>query len=404
MSSGSAAPDVNLKARGLPVHLVVAVVAVVLTITLLSRSKDVEDVDGGEERSAFWLLWLIFWFLLRLVQLCLGLAVLLLVVLVTRQRSMLYVPNPPGSQRSPSNNPYGHRSPATPWTLPYEDVWIFAEDGVRIHGWLVYQAPQQWAKNEAPYTFLYFHGNAGNIGHRLENINDMHKKLRCNILIIDYRGYGDSEDGGGPCEKGFMMDAMATYRWVMERIRNPPSGHHAKMSADRILLFGRSIGGVVATCLFAELLKQNQLAAEGERLALPAGLVLENTFTCLRDMAVQVFPFLRILRPLLRSPIVFDEWKASQAIEYIGRHYKPWCCCLLSGLQDEIVPPAQMRCLHELLKENRPRVLKYFIFRNGGHNDTPARAGEEYWTSFNKFMDLVSETAEERRAAIEAER
>jgi len=393
--SGAAAPDVDLKKRGLPLHVVVGAAAVVLAALLLGRSAG--DEEGNEQGSTFWLLWLILWGLLRLTQLLLGLALILLVVLVARQRSILYVPTPPGTQRSPSCNPYGHRSPAT-WSLPYEDAWIFAEDGTRLHAWLVYQAPEKWSKAEAPYTFVYFHGNAGNIGHRLENVRDMHRRLEANILIVDYRSYGDSEDGGGPCEKGFMMDAVATYRWLVGRLRSSSGQRPVKMSADRILLFGRSIGGAVASNLFAHLLREHQAGVDGA-LPLPAGIVLENSFTSLRDMAVQVFPFLRAVSLLLCSPIIFDEWKAKESLQYISRHHEHWCCCLLSGLQDEIVPPAQMRQLHNILKESRPKVLKYFIFQHGGHNDTPHRAGEEYWQSFQKFMDATAESEAERLAS-----
>uniref|UniRef100_A0A7S0B987 Serine aminopeptidase S33 domain-containing protein n=1 Tax=Pyrodinium bahamense TaxID=73915 RepID=A0A7S0B987_9DINO len=395
MAGGSAAPDVDLKSRGVPRYVVVGGLAVVIVVFLLGRNAQRESEGSDEVSSPYWLLWLMVWGLVRLIQLCLGLVLLLLVVLVARQRSIIYVPTPPGTQRSPSNNPYGYRSPAT-WSLPYEDAWVFAEDGTRLHAWLVYQDPEKWTKEEAPYTLVYFHGNAGNIGHRLENVKDMHKKLRINILIVDYRGYGDSEDGGGPCESGFLMDAIATYRWLVERMRNPPSGQHAKMSADRILLFGRSIGGSVAIRLFAQLFRMHLRASDRTALPLPAGLILENTFTSLRDMAVQVFPFLRIVSLLLRSPIIFDEWRAAESLEFLSRHYEHWCCCLLSGLQDEIVPPSHMRQLHEILKENRPKVLKYFRFPHGGHNDTPNKGGEEYWKSWEKYMDLVTETEAER--------
>lgn len=58
------------------------------------------------------------------------------------------------------------------------------------------------------------------------------KARNLNILILDYRGYGDSEDGPGCNEAGFMMDARATYRWLVDRIRNPPAKEKANMSLD----------------------------------------------------------------------------------------------------------------------------------------------------------------------------
>mmetsp|Transcript_76166 Transcript_76166/g.227005 ORF Transcript_76166/g.227005 Transcript_76166/m.227005 type:complete len:401 (+) Transcript_76166:78-1280(+) len=398
--SKSAAPDVDLKSQGLPCYAIVSGIAIVVSVLLLGRGAQPVGEDG-EQSSPFWLLWLVLWGLVRLVQVCLGILFILLCVLVARQRSIIYVPVPPGTQRSPSNNPYEFRSPAT-WRLPYEDAWIFTEDGTRLHAWFVYQAPEKLTEGEVPYTFVYFHGNAGNIGHRLQNIKQMHERLRINILIVDYRGYGDSEDGDGPSERGFLKDAVATYRWLVERIRNPPTGQHPRMSADRILLFGRSIGGVVAVRLFAQLLEAHLSAWDGA-LPLPAGLMLENTFTSISAMAVEVFPFLRAVSLLLRPPLIFDQWSAVDSIKFLSRNYRQWCCCLLSGLQDELVPPSQMRHLHSLLKENRPKVLKYFLFAEGGHNDTPHKGGEEYWISCRKFMDLVAETEAERLSGRNAQ-
>jgi len=398
--STQVAPDVDLKSRGIPWQVVVGGFVTLLVVAILGHQASARDTDDEDETGfPFWQLWLLLWGVVRLMQLLLALVFMFLIILVVRQRSILYVPTPPGTQRSPGNNPYNLRSPAS-WKMPFEDVWVATEDGTRIHGWLVYQPPDDWQGDEAPFTFVYFHGNAGNIGHRLENIRDMHQRLRVNVLIIDYRGYGNSEDGPGPSESGFMMDAIGTYRWIIDRINNPVRNQVVKMRADRILLFGRSIGGAVAIRLFAHLLKEQleqKRRAEDLSLPLPAGLVLENTFTSLRDMAVQVFPFLRFLSFLLRPPLIFDEWKGADGLKFVTRHLDHWCCCLLSGLQDEIVPPIQMRQLHGILKEARPKVLKFFVFQHGGHNDTPTRGGEDYWKSFRRYMELVSESEGDRR-------
>jgi len=269
-----------------------------------------------------------------------------------------------------------------------------------VNAWLVYQplATCQKLPGGVPFTLVYFHGNAGNIGHRLENIRDMHDKLKVNVLIVDYRGFGDSEDGSGPTQSGFEMDAMATHRWLVERIRNSSQPEVTKMSEDRILFFGRSIGGAVAISLMTDLLRAKLNAGAGDDvLPLPAGLVLENTFTGLKDMAVQIFPFLSVVSFLLRPPLVFDPWDSTGSLDYLTKNHENWCCCLLSGLQDQIVPPEQMSRLHGILKEHRPKVLKFFRFPTGGHNDTPMRGGAEYWVSFQKFMALVVTSEEERR-------
>jgi len=398
-TEGKAAPDVDLQSRGLR-HATVAVfaVAVLLICRHVTQTSDVdkEKEAGADEEvvgSELWLVWTLLWALWRLLQFGLGCALLVLIVLVVRQRSILYVPVPPNMHRSPKENPFMLRSPER-WNLPFKDVYITTEDNVKLHAWLVHQGinPQ---KDQVPYTFVYFHGNAGNIGHRLDNIRDMHSKLGVNVLIVDYRGYGDSEDGSGPCEAGFMMDAVATYRWLVDYIRSSKENRVCRMSEDRILLFGRSIGGVVAIRLMSDLLRAKMEKPEGA-LPLPAGLIIENSFTSLRDMAVTLFPFLKFFGPLLRSPLIFDEWRAADALQFLAQNHKEWGCCLMSGQQDQIVPPAQMRQLHELLKQDRPQVLKFVLVKHGGHNDTPTQGGALYWDAFVRFMDSVAEKEQVR--------
>jgi len=327
-------------------------------------------------------------------------AFLCLASLVAKQRSILYVPVPPETKRSPKENP-GHMTSPGHFAnkLPFEDLMIETEDGVKINAWFIYH-PVANCQKAVPYTFVYFHGNAGNIGHRMDNLKDMYMKLGINILILDYRAYGDSEDGSGPTEANFMKDAFASYRWLVDRIRNPPANEVTRMSADKIMFFGRSIGGCVATGLTAMLLKKRLDGNDKECLPLPAGVVLENSFTTLSDMAVTLFPFLSYLKPLLRWPMIFDEWRSADNLRYVAKHHSDWCCCLLSGMKDQVVPPAQMMQLASIIRENKPTIFKFFRFPNGGHNDTPTMGGRDYWESFDKFMKEAVRTEDERLESL----
>jgi dipeptidyl aminopeptidase/acylaminoacyl peptidase len=144
---------------------------------------------------------------------------------------MLYHPAIPDERyRYPQNMPPGFRNPKENG-MDYEDVYVKTRDGVKIHAWLVKANPSP----KLCRTLLFFHGNAGNIGSRLPNIEILVKKLNTNVLIIDYRGYGNSE--GTPSEDGLRLDAEATLEWALnsELINN-----------DRIFVFGRSLGGAVA--------------------------------------------------------------------------------------------------------------------------------------------------------------
>ena len=81
--------------------------------------------------------------------------------------------------------------------LPYESHFIQTIDGVTINVVLIKQDPD---KISSVPTIVYLHGNAGNVGHRLQNVHEMYHYLSCNILLVEYRGYGLSK--GSPSESG----------------------------------------------------------------------------------------------------------------------------------------------------------------------------------------------------------
>ena len=99
--------------------------------------------------------------------------------------------------------------------LAYEDVFFEAADGVKLHGWWVPQAG-------AP-VLVWFHGNAGNISHRLENIKLLHDLAGVQVFIFDYREYGRSQ--GRISREGTFLDAAAAYRYVAET-RGIPGRRH----------------------------------------------------------------------------------------------------------------------------------------------------------------------------------
>jgi pimeloyl-ACP methyl ester carboxylesterase len=116
-----------------------------------------------------------------------------------------------GIPRRPRQNPRRYRSPQE-HDLPFESHKITCSDGVMIHAWLILQ-PQP-TTSTVP-TILFFHGNAGNIGLRLPNAVQMYQHLKCNILMVEYRGYGDS-DSVAPSEAGLKLDAEASLRFALD--------------------------------------------------------------------------------------------------------------------------------------------------------------------------------------------
>ncbi|MGZ0019917.1 alpha/beta hydrolase [Nitrosomonas sp. wSCUT-2] len=145
--------------------------------------------------------------------------------------------------------------------LEYASVDIPTSDGETLHGWWV---PVTGAKG----TVLLFHGNAGNISHRI-NYLTMFSKLGYNVLLLDYRGYGQSS--GKPSESGTYLDAQAAWRYLTETKGIAP---------ERIVLFGESLGGAVAAWLAAK-----------EK---PGLLVLASAFTSVPELASELYPFLPV--------------------------------------------------------------------------------------------------------------
>ena len=169
---------------------------------------------------------------------------MMLGVIFTQQSSMLYqnnVPQLPKSPRDPRLPPEMRLSPDARG-LPFEDLrdsqLLSALDGeppVRLHGWLLLQPLP--LRERAP-TLIYSHGNAGNIAFRMDDLERQYRTLGANILIYDYRGYGDSE--GTPSEAGLIADAEACLRYLRSR---------DDIDKDRIVAFGRSLGGAVSLAL-----------------------------------------------------------------------------------------------------------------------------------------------------------
>ncbi len=230
--------------------------------------------------------------------------------------------------------------------LDYEEVIFKTEDRKTLHGWFF---PNQ----AATPVLIFFHGNAGNISHRLDNVVHLLKQ-GLGVFIFDYRGYGKST--GRPSEKGIYKDGLAAYDYL-HRKRNVPPG--------QILLFGRSLGAAVA----AEVALKRRVR----------GLIMESAFTTTKDMA-KTMPLFALLSPLL--PANYNN------MEKIGRISVPKL--IIHGEEDDIVPIAMGRKLYEAA--GPPKF--FYPLPHAGHNDTYVAGGPAYFQTLNKFAkDLKIENA-----------
>ncbi len=221
--------------------------------------------------------------------------------------------------------------------LAYEDVFLTAADGVKIHGWYV---PAEDARG----AVLFCHGNAGNISHRLPTLELLHE-LRFSTLIFDYRGYGRSE--GAPGEKGTYLDAQAAWDHLVTARKTPP---------QRIVVFGRSLGGAVAA----------HLAAENA----PGAIVLDSAFTSIPDLARRMYPIYPVG---LLARVRYDT---------LARMKRVRCPVLvIHSRDDEIVPFRHGRRLFEAAGEP-----KQFLALRGGHNEAFLASAGRYKESLSGFL------------------
>ena len=224
------------------------------------------------------------------------------------------------------------------FSLPFEDVWFTSSDSVRLNGWLI--------PASSPNRLLLFcHGNAGNISHRLDNVRLLYS-MGISVFIFDYRGYGLSQ--GSINEKGFYLDSEAAYEVARE---------WAEKHGAKLVIFGRSLGGIAATHLGAT-----------KRCD---GLILESTFTNMGAMASAHFP-LPFAETLLKHRLNAAGQIVQVRVPILFFH----------GDRDKVVPIKLGRKLFEAA----PNPKEFVVIPGAGHNDTYFVGGSAYFKKIESFF------------------
>ena len=142
----------------------------------------------------------------------------------------------------------------------YEECKLITPDGETLVCFLIRPSNKLLSRK---VTVLMFHGNAGNIGHRVPIAKVIEEHSGCNIFMLEYRGYGLST--GEPDEAGLVVDAQTALDYIRQ---------HNDTKGNDIIVYGQSIGGAVAV----------QLVAKNQEEEDVKGLILENTFTSMRKL------------------------------------------------------------------------------------------------------------------------
>ncbi|KAI9843195.1 MAG: hypothetical protein M1837_006557 [Sclerophora amabilis] len=228
-----------------------------------------------------------------------GIAAVLSGVLYFKQNELIYPRNlPPGARSEvPRPSDFGYSD--------FEELHLPTPDGETVGAFLIKPTNKSQAQN---VTILMFHGNAGNIGHRVPIGLKLQEDNGCNVFMLEYRGYGFST--GTPDEQGLLIDAQTALDYIKDR---------PDLKNTKLVVFGQSLGGALSIQLVAKNQDKQNIAA----------LILENTFTSMRKLIPSAFPPAKYLARLCHQ-----VWPS----ECILPNIKDIPILFLSGLQDEIVP------------------------------------------------------------------
>ncbi len=224
--------------------------------------------------------------------------------------------------------------------LLYENVKFRTRDGLKLTGWYI---PAQ----NAQLTVLFCHGNGGNMTHRLDTINILNE-LGVNCFIFDYRGYGESQ--GKPSEEGTYLDAEAAWKWLTE---------NKKVAGKNIIIFGRSLGGSVAT----------HLAGSVQ----PKGLIVESSFTSYIDIGKKFYPYM---------PVRFFAAFSYRTIDFIRSVHCP--VMIIHSRNDEVIPFEFGLKLYSAANEP-----KEFVEIFGAHNDGFLFSGQTYRQGWSQWLEFI---------------
>lgn len=223
--------------------------------------------------------------------------------------------------------------------IEFENLQLITSDNETLHAWYI---P---AEKPTTQTVLFFHGNAGNISHRLETIKIYHQ-LGFNFLIFDYRGFGISS--GKPSEQGTYIDADTVWNFLV---------NEKNLSTEDIIIAGRSLGGGVAS----ELAKKVQ----------PRLLILESTFTSMPDVSAVHYPFMPT------NLIVKHRY---ETIKKLPEIHCP--IIFVHSKKDEVIPFSQSQRNYSVANEP-----KQFIEISGGHGSGFLLSKQSYVTELKKALE-----------------
>jgi len=218
-----------------------------------------------------------------------------------------------------------------------EEFFVNTSDHIKIQGLYL-------PLTNSDRLLIYFHGNAGNIYHRIPDLIQL-QRFGVNVIGVSYRGYGKSE--GTASEEGIYQDGDAVFKYVTETL-----GFHQ----SNIIIFGRSIGTAVAINI------SNNKEIGGLILVSPLtsgkAYVKAQNLNIFSSLAGNSFNNLKKIKNI-RAPLL-----------------------IIHGTDDRIIPIS----MGKEVFDNAPSKKTFIKIEGANHNNLQDMYGQPYWASIFDFI------------------
>ena len=218
-----------------------------------------------------------------------------------------------------------------------QEIFIESGDDVKLQSYFI-------ANKQSKRLLIYFHGNAGNISHRLKDLIQL-KHLGVNVLGVSYRGYGKST--GKVSEEGIYEDGTSTLEYAVQKLGFPLS---------EIYILGRSIGSTVAIN-----------TSQHKSLA---GLILVTPLSSGSEQA-------KAMGLGSVSSLAGNSFNNMSKVKNIK------CPTLIiHGTNDRVIPFFMGQEIYQNLN-----TLKTFVsIKDAGHNNLSTDYSRQYWLAIYNFI------------------
>ena len=234
---------------------------------------------------------------------------IVLVIFGCSQRSLLYFPSNKIIDISIYND------------TGLKEVELTTSDGLVLKSW--FKPPNTLEEN----TILIFHGNAGDIGDRVEKFKHF-ITTDYGLLFLEYRGYGGNP--GQPSEKGLYSDALSALKFLSNQ----------NIFSEKTILYGESLGCGIA----AKLSSENTFAAT----------ILEAPYTSIADVAQRHYWYLPA------KWFVLDRYDILGVINNIKSHLM-----VIHGEKDNVINIE----FGKKVFDAAPQPKESLFIQNAGHNN-----------------------------------